>query len=580
MAASSKLADASSSFPVSEEAADTVLTRLHTTATTHRVPLPSAILLSVATLLKSPTAPASTISAVLTALCQLPPAALPPNQSSLLAPVIATAADRARAVLNPVDLRHAAHLIAQLAARSDSAAIEINSSGTVGILFHAASAAAAADPALREALRQVAVVTGLSADEFRTLLSSSHASFRSRAEKLVAAATNAYRRPVRILAIDGGGTRAVLALQILKRIELLTGTSLRSTFDIIGGTSTGGILAVAAGILGKSLQQVEDLYTQFAHQVFSGKPGKTTSSGIYHAGKVLLLNKGVYNSRVLQRLYETHCGPGRLFEHAGGHGTPRVFVLSTQIRARDRRVRTPRPFLHANYRGKGRPRYAHGCWHRLSEALRATTAAPVYFDAFVDAGGEAFCDGGVLMNNPTSVAIHEARYLWPGRPLGVVVSVGTGSFSMNVETQQSPAVTLLKKDETVSVSNIVNRNSQVATDSPEARRRGSMAIRVAQAVLDSATDTESIHHTLEDLLGKDGVYFRLNPHVPGEQIMMDEYRPEVLAYLRNVGIKYSTDGSGAEVLRKLCRKLDQNFRYGLNGYGMWLTKTARSYARL
>lgn len=572
--------DTSLNPTVSEEAADIVLTRLHTTAISHCASLPSATILSVATLLRSPTIPASTISAVLTALCQLPPTALPSNQSSLLAPVVATAANRARAVLNSIDLRHAAHLIAQLAARSDAAAVEINSSGAVGTLFHAAATAAAGDPALREALRQVAVVTGLSADEFRTLLSSSEASFRSRAEKLVAVATNAYRRPVRILAIDGGGIRAVLALQILKRMEVLMGASLRSTFDIIAGTSTGGVLAVATGILGKPLQEVEELYTQFAHQVFSGNPGKTTSSGIYHAGKVLLLNKGVYNSRVLQRLYETHCGPGRLFEHAGGHGTPRVFVLSTQIRARDRRVRTPRPFLHANYRGKGRPRYAHGCWHRLSEALRATTAAPIYFDAFVDADGEAFCDGGVLMNNPTSVAIHEAKYLWPGRPLGVVVSVGTGSFSMNVEAQRGPAAAILKKDERVYVGNIVHPIPAVTADSPEARRRGSMAIRVAQAVLESATDTESIHHTLEDLLGKDGVYFRLNPHVPGEQIMMDEYRPEVLAHLRNVGMKYSTDGNGAEILRRLCSKLDQNFKYGLNGYGMWLKRTARSYARL
>lgn len=372
----------------------------------------------------------------------------------------------------------------------------------------------------------------------------------------------------------------MLTLQILKRIELLTGAPLKSTFDIIGGTSTGGVLAVAAGILGKSLQQVEELYMQFAHQVFTGEPGKTTSSGIYHAGKVLLLNKGVYNSRILQRLYETHCGPGRLFEHAGGNGVPRVFVLSTQIRAGDKRTKTPRPFLHANYRGKGRPRYAHGCWHRLSEALRATTAAPVYFDAFVDSGGEAFCDGSVLMNNPTSVAIHEARYLWPERPLGVVVSVGTGSFSMDTEAKHSSTAAVLKKAERVHVSNGADQNAHVDAGSPDERRRGSMALRVARAVLESATDTESIHHTLEDLLGKEGVYFRLNPHVPGEQIMMDEYRPEVLAHLRNVGIKYSTDGYGAEMLRRLCRTLDQLFRHDPNGYGMWLTKMGRSYARL
>lgn len=588
----SRPAQPSAPRPVTEPiSADAVLARLHTTASSTRASLPSAVLSATVTLLNSPSTPAATISAVLTALCQLPPSALPASHTSPLASAIANAAHRARAVLASADFRHAARIVTQLAARSDFAALCVCTSSAAHRLTRAASAAASADSVLREDLRRMTVVSGMRADEFHALLSAPHGGFRSRAEKLVLAAAAGHRRPLRILALDGGGTRAVLALQVLKRIETLTGTPIRDSFDLIAGTSTGGVLAVAIGLLGKSLQECEDLYLQFARDVFTmkgGQPGKTTSSGIYHAGKVLLLNRGMYNTKALNRLYETHCGPARFFEHAGGHGTPRVFVLSTQIKSKDSRADTTRPYLHANYHlpssTERRPRYSHGCLHRLSEALRATTAAPVYFDPFTDDDGEVFCDGAVLVNNPTSVAIHEARCLWPGRPLGVVVSVGTGLFN---ETGDEMAMKRSEKGGGRVVTEAGNgENTKTGdTNATDARnrkeRRGSLPFRVAQAVLESATDTEGVHHTLEDLIESDDVYFRLNPELEGERILLDEYRPDVLKRLGAMGREYATaSGEGAEKIKQLCYKLNTLRRPALPVYGMWRPKAARSYARL
>ena len=81
--------------------------------------------------------------------------------------------------------------------------------------------------------------------------------------------------PKRILALDGGGVRGILTLQYLKRMENLlrkrTGDDpnfrLSQYFDLIGGTSTGSIIATGLA-LGWTVEKLETLYNQLAEQVF------------------------------------------------------------------------------------------------------------------------------------------------------------------------------------------------------------------------------------------------------------------------------------------------------------------------
>ena len=70
--------------------------------------------------------------------------------------------------------------------------------------------------------------------------------------------------------------------------------------------------------------------------------------------------------------------------------------------------------------------YLSGSFRVLQRAaLRATTAAPTFFKPVL-MSGELYCDGGIVASNPTAVAIHEARTLFPDIPIEMVVSCGTG----------------------------------------------------------------------------------------------------------------------------------------------------------
>ena len=63
----------------------------------------------------------------------------------------------------------------------------------------------------------------------------------------------------------------------------------------------------------------------------------------------------------------------------------------------------------------------------MAEAARATTAAPIFFEpAMLKSSGATFVDGAVRANNPIQLVVDEAERIWPNRPFGCVVSMGTG----------------------------------------------------------------------------------------------------------------------------------------------------------
>ncbi|MEQ2232696.1 Calcium-independent phospholipase A2-gamma [Ilyodon furcidens] len=192
-------------------------------------------------------------------------------------------------------------------------------------------------------------------------------------------------------------------------------------------------------------------------------------------------------------------GEGRMIESARDPHCPKVAAVSTIVN----RGLPLKAFVFRNYRFMPgvRSHYLGDCKQKMWQAIRASSAAPGYFQEFV-LGKDLHQDGGLLINNPTALAIHECKCLWPNTPLQCVLSLGTGRY----ET--------------------VGKNSTSYT---------SLKTKLAH-VISSATDTEEVHTMLDALLPPD-TYFRFNPYM-SEDVPLNENRQEKLNLLKGEGGRY------------------------------------------
>jgi len=241
--------------------------------------------------------------------------------------------------------------------------------------------------------------------------------------------------PKKLLAIDGGGIRGVLALEVLQRIEdLLKAKSrggdfrLADYFDYIAGTSTGGIIAAGLAV-GMSVREILDFYQEAGAQMFV---------------KANLLRR-------LRYKFEDEPLAAKLRDVFGAGTTVGSEKLQTLLLLVMRNATTDSPWPisnnpYARYNDSARP----DCNLKfpLWQLVRASTAAPTFFPPEVvvlpsaPPAGErefVFVDGGVTMyNNPAFQMFlmatldrywakkPEARWR-PGVDRMLIVSVGTGT---------------------------------------------------------------------------------------------------------------------------------------------------------
>jgi len=215
---------------------------------------------------------------------------------------------------------------------------------------------------------------------------------------------------VSILSIDGGGIRGIIPATFLAEFEKRIGKPIAELFDLIAGTSTGGILAALLTLPNK---QGKPKYTaEFARSAYF-EYGKT----IFHRSPLRAavtlggLAGPIYSPRGLEGLLRQYLGEARLHDtlteilvtaYDMDSGTPWFFKTSF---ARQHRSPVDDPLL--------------------TQVVRATTAAPTFFPPLA-LEDHCLVDGGVFASNPALCAYAQARNMYPQAEPLLAVSLGTG----------------------------------------------------------------------------------------------------------------------------------------------------------
>ncbi len=218
----------------------------------------------------------------------------------------------------------------------------------------------------------------------------------------------------RILSLDGGGIRGAFTASVLATLETDTNRSVKDHFDLITGTSTGGILALGLG-LGFTASELLEFYRTRGPDIF---PATSRFDRVRASFRQLFgpkLTQAPLRSALTEILGERSFGEAssRLviptYDAVGG----RIYLFKT-----------------AHH-----PRFVNDLDLPAVEVALATSAAPTFFEAARPTSlvGAQFVDGGVWANSPALVGLVEAMAFLGKRPSEIdLISIGTTSSPFNI----------------------------------------------------------------------------------------------------------------------------------------------------
>ncbi len=215
----------------------------------------------------------------------------------------------------------------------------------------------------------------------------------------------------KILSLDGGGIRGIIPAIILSEIEKNTEKNICDMFDLIAGTSTGGILALGLTVPGSrkkpkfSAEDLIGIYQNDGRKIFSRSFWKGVSS-------IGGWSDELYDHEPLENVLDNYFGNRQLKS-----ALTNVLISSYELVSR-------RPFFFKSWRSDYNS-------VQMKKIGRATSAAPTFFEPVrLEHKNMTYIlvDGGVFVNNPAVSAFAEAKRIFPGEKV-VVVSLGTGQLT-------------------------------------------------------------------------------------------------------------------------------------------------------
>lgn len=241
----------------------------------------------------------------------------------------------------------------------------------------------------------------------------------------------------RILALDGGGIKGVFAAAFLDTIEEATGKRIADHFDLIAGTSTGGIIALGLG-LGMSAREILQFYINDGPRIFDQKNSLDSVNMLSRLASWLNRNLKTskqftapkYDPSELKKALERAFQSKRL-----GDSTVRLVIPAYNADKEDVHV----------FKTRHHPRLQMDWKESAINVALATAAAPTYFQAHPMPNGAPLIDGGIWANNPAGLAAVEARSVlaWKNDDL-FIVRLGCTEEVLNIPTETGYGGLLLK----------------------------------------------------------------------------------------------------------------------------------------
>jgi patatin-like phospholipase/acyl hydrolase len=317
---------------------------------------------------------------------------------------------------------------------------------------------------------------------------------------------------IKILSIDGGGIRGILPAMLLAEIEKRTNRTTVELFDLIAGTSTGGILALglskpdldSEGKPKYNAQKLVNLYEKEGSKIFR----LDLLEGVWTTTGMALHPK--YPHKGLEEVLDTYFGDTRLSES----------LKDVLITSYDLERRCPQIFLSSQAKKKASEDFP------MKLVGRATSAAPTYFEPLKlnkpnSSDYYALVDGGVYANNPTLYAYAEAKRVHKDVNDFLLISLGTGELSLRMPYE-------------------------------EARTWG--LAKWAQPILDVVFDgvSDAVHSQLQQLIPEDK-YYRIQPSLMGVDERMDNAKRDNIVALKVLADNVIRDND--RLIDKLCKLL-------------------------
>ena len=204
----------------------------------------------------------------------------------------------------------------------------------------------------------------------------------------------------RILSIDGGGIKGVFPASFLATVEDSIGVPVTNYFDLIVGTSTGGIIALGLG-LGFSATEILAFYERLGPSIFH-------QNALMHIlASVKQVGRSKYPSEKLKEALQSLFGDKKV-----GDSANRLVIPSFNLETGEVHI----------FKTKHHPRFERDYKVSAVDVALATAAAPTFFPTHRSVTGIPLIDGGVWANNPTGFAVVEGTGVlgWPAESIKVL----------------------------------------------------------------------------------------------------------------------------------------------------------------